>query len=210
MKVISTNIGEPTSFNWKGREEQTGIFKYPVDTPLTLGKNDVIGDTVIDRNHHAGANKACFLFAADQYSYWKHIYPHLEWNWGMFGENLTVLGMDESVMRIGDIYKIGTAVVQVSQPREPCYKLGVRFRDQNIIPLYVNHAFPGTYLRLIEEGVVKNNDTLHLIEQSTNKLTVKQCFEVILARKKDPELVKLALDNKSLPEYKRERLRKHL
>lgn len=210
MKVISTNIGEPTSFNWKGREEQTGIFKYPVDTPLTLGKNDVIGDTVIDRKHHAGANKACFLFAADQYSYWKHIYPHLEWNWGMFGENLTVLGMDESVMRIGDIYKIGTAVVQVSQPREPCYKLGVRFRDQNIIPLYVNHAFPGTYLRLIEEGVVKNNDTLHLIEQSTNKLTVKQCFEVILARKKDPELVKLALDNKSLPEYKRERLRKHL
>ena len=210
MKVISTNIGEPTSFNWKGREEQTGIFKYPVDTPLTLGKNDVIGDTVIDRKHHAGANKACFLFAADQYSYWKHIYPHLEWNWGMFGENLTVLGMDESVMRIGDIYKIGTAVVQVSQPREPCYKLGVRFRDQNIIPLYVNHAYPGTYLRLIEEGVVKNNDTLHLIEQSTNKLTVKQCFEVILARKKDPELVKLALDNKSLPEYKRERLRKHL
>ena len=210
MKVISTNIGKPTSFIWKGREEQTGIFKYPVDTPLTLGKNDVIGDTVIDRKHHAGANKACFLFAADQYSYWKHIYPHLEWNWGMFGENLTVLGMDESVMRIGDIYKIGTAVVQVSQPREPCYKLGVRFRDQNIIPLYVNHAFPGTYLRLIEEGVVKNNDTLHLIEQSTNKLTVKQCFEVILARKKDPELVKLALDNKSLPEYKRERLRKHL
>ena len=210
MKVISTNIGEPTSFNWKGREEQTGIFKYPVDTPLTLGKNDVIGDTVIDRKHHAGANKACFLFAADQYSYWKHIYPHLEWNWGMFGENLTVLGMDESVMRIGDIYKIGTAVVQVSQPREPCYKLGVRFRDQNIIPLYVNHAYPGTYLRLIEEGVVKNNDTLHLIEQSTNKLTVKQCFEVILARKKDPELVKLALDNSSLPEYKRERLRKHL
>lgn len=210
MKVISTNIGTPTTFEWKGQEERTGIFKYPVNEPLQLGKTDVVSDTVIDRKHHAGVNKACFLFAADQYPYWKHIYPHLEWDWGMFGENLTVLGMDESIMRIGDIYKIGTALVQVSQPREPCYKLGIRFNDQGILPQYVAHAYPGTYVRILEEGEVKTDDKLQFVEQSKNTLSVKQCFETILARKKDLDLVKLAIDNPSLPEYKRERLRKYL
>jgi len=210
MKVIATNIGEPTTFEWNGKEEQTGIFKYPLDEPIHLGKTDVDSDTVIDRKHHAGVNKACFLFAADQYPYWKHIYPHLKWNWGMFGENLTVLGMDESIVRIGDIYKIGTALVQVSQPREPCYKLGIRFNDQNILPQYVKHAYSGTYVRILEEGEVRTNDMFQLIEQSKNTLTVKQCFEVILSRKKNLKLVKLAIDNLALPEYKRERLRKYL
>jgi len=210
MKVISTNIGTPTTFEWNGREEQTGIFKYPVDEPLFLGKTDVQKDTVIDRKHHAGVNKACFLFAADQYPFWKHLYPNLEWEWGMFGENLTVLGMDESLIRIGDIYKIGTALVQVSQPREPCYKLGVRFNDQNILRQYVDHAYPGTYVRILEEGEVRKEDEIILIEQSENTLTVKQCFEVILARKKDLVLLQLAIDNLALPEYKRERLKKFL
>jgi len=210
MKVISTNIGKPTTFKWNGKEEQTGIFKYPVNEPLQLGKTDVVGDTVINRVHHAGVNKACFLFAADQYSYWKHLYPNLEWNWGMFGENLTVLGMDDSLMRIGDIYKIGTALVQVSQPREPCYKLGVRFNDQNILSQYVDHAFPGTYVRILEEGIVKTDDEIILVEQSENALTVKQSFEIILSRKKDPVLLRLAINNPALPEYKRERLKKFL
>ena len=210
MKVISTNIGEPTTFEWNGKKEQTGIFKYPVDQPLSLGKTDVGKDTVIDRKHHAGVNKACYLFAADQYSYWKHLYPKLEWDWGMFGENLTVLGMDESLIRIGDIYKIGTALVQVSQPREPCYKLGIRFEDQGILKQYVDHAYPGTYVRILEEGEVQKEDELTLVEQSENALTVKQSFEVILSRKKDPDLLQLAISNPSLPKYKRERLKKFL
>jgi len=208
MKVISTNIGKPTTFEWNGKQEQTGIFKYPVDEPLFLGKTDVRKDTVIDRKHHAGEHKACFLFAADQYAHFKDLHPNLEWGWGMFGENLTVLGMDESLMRIGDIYKIGSALVQVSQPREPCYKLGVRFNDQDIIKQYVDHAHSGTYVRILEEGKVNKDDEVILVEQSENMLTVKQSFEVILSRKKDPHLLRLAISNPALPEYKRERLKK--
>lgn len=210
MKIIATNIGKPTTIFWNGKQEQTGIFKHPVTQPLQLGKNDVAKDTVIDRKHHAGVNKACFLFSADQYPFWKKKYPDLQWNWGMFGENLTVSGMDESMMRIGDIYRIGTALVQVSQPREPCYKLGIRFKDQAVLRDYVNHGFSGTYVRILEEGEVKSGDEIHLVEQSKNKLTVKQCFEVILARKKDVALVQLAIENTSLPEYKRNRLKKYL
>lgn len=210
MKVTATNIGKPTTFEWNGQQEQTGIFKYPVNEPLHLGKTDVVGDTVINRINHAGVDKACFLFSEDHYPYWKKLYPNLDWDWGMFGENLTISGMDESVMRIGDIYKIGTAKVQVSQPREPCYKLGIRFDDQNVIQQYADHQNPGTYVRILEEGQVKTGDEIHLVEQSINELTVSQAYEVISSRKKNPELLHLAIGNLALPEKKRERLKKFL
>lgn len=210
MKIISTNIGKATTFLWNGREEQTGIFKYPTDEPLFLSKMDVLKDTVIDREHHAGINKACYLFPSDHYPYWKGMYPELNWDWGMFGENLTVDGLDESIMRIGDIYKIGNAVVQVSQPREPCYKLGVRFGNAKILKEFINYGYSGTYVRILEEGEVKNGDELILQEKSENTLTVKECFQIILAKQKDPVLLHKAINNPSLPEYKRDRLKKYV
>ena len=210
MKIISTNIGKATTFLWNGREEQTGIFKYPTDEPLFLSKMDVLKDTVIDREHHAGINKACYLFPSDHYPYWKGMYPELNWDWGMFGENLTVEGLDESIMRIGDIYKIGNAIVQVSQPREPCYKLGVRFGNAKILKEFIDYGSSGTYVRILEEGEVKNGDELILQEKSENTLTVKECFQIILAKQKDPVLLQKAINTPSLPEYKRDRLKKYV
>jgi len=210
MKVISTNIGNPTTIHRNGKEEETGIFKYPTNKPLFLGKTDVLKDTVIDRKNHAGIDKACYLFSADQYPYWKKMYPELEWNWGMFGENLTVNGLNEADMRIGDIFKIGSALVQVSQPREPCFKLGVRFGTQEILRQFIDHGFPGTYVRILEEGEVQMNDELILVEKSQNPLSVKQFYELLFAKEKDLEIVKLAINNPSLPEYKRVRLKKYL
>ena len=171
---------------------------------------DVLKDTVIDREHHAGINKACYLFPSDRYPYWKGMYPELNWDWGMFGENLTVEGLDESIMRIGDIYKIGNAVVQVSQPREPCYKLGVRFGNARILKEFIDYGYCGTYVRILEEGEVKNGDELILQEKSENTLTVKECFQIILAKQKDPVLLQKAINNPSLPEYKRDRLKKYV
>ncbi len=210
MQVISTNIGKPTSILWNGKEEKTGIFKYPVSEPLFLGKTDVGNDSVIDRKHHAGFNKACFIFSADAYPHWKKQYPDLDWNWGMFGENLTVQGLDESVLRVGDIFKIGSAVVQVSQPREPCYKLGVRFEDQKILKKYIEHARPGTYVRILEEGEVKNGDELEVIQRSENTLTVHQFFALLFDKKKDSAILRTFMDNHSVPEYKKKQMRKYL
>jgi len=210
MKVISTNIGNPTTIHRNGKEEQTGIFKYPTNEALFLGKTDVLNDTVIDRENHAGIYKACYLFSADQYPYWKKIYPELEWDWGMFGENLTIKGLNEADLRIGDVYKIGAALVQVSQPREPCYKLGARFETQEILRQFIDHGFPGTYVRILEEGEVKKNDELILVERSENPLSIKQFYDLLFAKEKDLEIVKLAINNPSLPEYKRARLKKFL
>jgi MOSC domain-containing protein YiiM len=210
MKVISTNLGKPTTFEWNGKKEQTGIFKKPVSESLQLTKIDVANDTVIDRIHHAGINKACYLFAAENYPYWKTIYPDLDWNWGMFGENLTMAGLEEHKMRIGDIYKLGSALVQVSQPREPCYKLGVRFGTQNILRQFIAHNRSGTYVRILEEGEVKTGDEMILVEQSGNTLTVQQFFALMFAKEKDKELLQLFMTNESVPQYKKDRYQKYL
>ncbi len=210
MRVLSTNLGKPTTFLWNGKEEQTGIFKKPVSEPLHLTTNDVSNDTVIDRIHHGGMNKACYLFAADNYPYWKQLYPKLDWNWGMFGENLTIEGMDESLMRIGDIYKIGGALVQVSQPREPCYKLGIRFGTQEVLRQFIAHNRPGTYVRILEEGKVHKGDTLDLQEQSENTLSVQQFYELMFAKEKTKEILQLFMSNTSVPQYKKERYKKFL
>lgn len=210
MRIISTNIGNPTTFLWKGKEEKTGIFKYPVSEALYLGKTAVKKDNVIDSKHHGGVNKACFLFSADEYPFWKKEYPDLDWDWGMFGENLTVEGLDESITRIGDIFKIGSAVVQVSQPREPCYKLGIRFNDQKILKKYIERGRPGTYVRVLEKGKVKIGDRLEVFEQSKNVLTVNQFFRLLYAKKKSPEILRLFMDNDSVPEYKKIRMQKYI
>jgi len=210
MKVISTNLAKPTTIIWNGKEEKTGLFKHPTKEPLFLGIKDVHKDTVVDRKHHGGINKACYLFSADYYMYWKSIYPDLKWDWGMFGENLTIEGLNESKLRIGDIYKLGTASIQISEPREPCYKLGVRFGNQAILKQFIKHEHPGTYIKILKEGTVKIGDEFELIEQSNNVLTVQQFYRFLFAKQKNIEVIKLALTNDCLPDYKKEQLKKYL
>lgn len=203
-------MGTPRTFTWNGAEEQTGIFKYPTEEGLFLTKNDVKGDTVIDRIHHGGTNKACYLFSSDYYPYWKEQYPDHEWDWGMFGENLTVSGMDESQIRVGNIYKIGDATVQVSQPREPCYKLGIRFGTQEILRQFIAHNHPGTYVKILEEGKVTTGAEVKLLEESTNPLTVQQFYELMFLKEKPQELLQLFMSNDSVPQYKKDRYLKYI
>jgi len=210
MKVISTNLGDPVTFEWNGANEQTGIFKYPTSTSLFLTENDVMNDTVIDRVHHGGSNKACYLFSADYYDYWKSRYPDLKWDWGMFGENLTVDGLDESKVRVGDIYRIGEAIVQITQPREPCYKLGVRFGSQKILKEFIDHNHPGTYVKILKEGSVTKGDEIILVEQSKNTLTIQQFYELMFSKVKSRDLLELFMNNESVPQYKKDRFKKYL
>lgn len=209
MKVIATNIAQPREILWKGKTEFTGIYKVPVNEPVFLGKQGVVGDTIVYGRAHGGVDKACYLFSADQYPYWKQQFPNLDWGWGMFGENLSIEGMDDSQMSIGNIYRIGEALVEVTQPREPCYKLGIKFGDQDIIAAFVNHGHPGTYVRILEEGHVSAGDPVTLEKASEQQLTVKKFFHLLYAREKDPVLLSLALKHPALPEKKKAKLRKY-
>ncbi|WP_192085735.1 MOSC domain-containing protein [Algoriphagus sp. Y33] len=203
MKIISTNLGKPTSFIWNGKEETTGIYKKPTGKPIYLTKNDVINDEVSNRLNHGGYYKACYIFSAEQYPYWKELYPDLDWSWGMFGENLTVSGFDENEVYLGDIYKVGETLVQVSQYREPCYKFGHKFGTQHVIKQFIQHGFGGTYLSILEEGYVDIDDEFILVERPTLSLSVADLFRLVFAKDKNQNLLKIASSSKAIPPKKR-------
>lgn len=193
MKIISTNIAKPTTIEWRGQNVETGIYKYSVEEPIFLGTDDVVNDHVIDRRYHGGSDKACYLYSADHYPFWQKKYPNQDWKWGMFGENLTVSGLAESEIRIGDRFQIGDAVVQVTQPRQPCFKLGVRFGDQSVVSDFWTLPFPGVYVRVLLQGDVKTGDEMLLIESNPESLSVSQVFSIFHHNRSDFELIQRAI-----------------
>lgn len=194
MKIISTNIGEQRIVNWKGKEVKTGIFKYPVTKPIFLGPEDVENDHVIDRRYHGGIDKACYLYSADHYSYWKAFYPDLEMPFGIFGENLTVKGLHEAQVNIGNIYQIGEAVVQATQPRQPCFKLEFRFNNPKIVQQFIDSGFAGVYVRVLQKGLVRTGDSMELIERK-NSLSIQKVFELLYTSNFQKEDVQLAVND---------------
>ncbi|TXB66076.1 MOSC domain-containing protein [Vicingus serpentipes] len=197
MKVVSTNIAKPTTIEWNGEKLETGIYKTPVSSSIYLGKNDVNNDSVIDRKDHGGEHKACYFYSASHYAHFKELYPNLDWKFGMFGENITIDNFEETNIRIGDTFKIGSAIIQVSEPRQPCFKLGLRFKNQKILKDFIQSSYSGFYVRIIEEGEVKNGDNLTLIERNPNDISVEDVFS-LLSYNKDNELLKQAIKEESL------------
>lgn len=206
MKIVSTNIAKPTTILWRGQKVITGIYKTPTNNPIYLGKDIVKGDEVIDRKHHGGEYKACYLFSADHYPYWKKLYPHLDWNWGMFGENLTISGLDETKICIGDIYKIGKALIQITLPREPCFKFGVKFGTPNVLKQFIAHNRSGTYVRVIEDGFATTGDYFKLVDHAKDSVTIVQFFELLFSKDKNQKHLALAIENEALELKKRVRL----
>lgn len=180
-RIVSTNRGTLKEVEWKGTLMTTGIFKYPVPA-LTLGFEDPLGDAVVDRRYHGGRDKAVYAYSLDHYEYWKQRYPDLDWNYGMFGENLTVDGLDEHRLRIGSRYKVGTTILEVSGPRQPCVKLGMRFNDSNMVKAFWNTSMCGAYFKVIQRGVIKPNDTFKMLEENLKGMSIATAF--VLKKKK--------------------------
>ena len=203
MKIISTNLAQPTIFTWNGREVSTGIYKKPSDEPIYLTKNDVANDEVSDRLHHGGYYKACYLYSAEQYPYWKELFPDLEWTWGMFGENITLADFDEDKVFLGDIYRVGDALVQISQYREPCYKLGYKFGSQEMIRQFIERGYGGSYISILEEGTVAVGDEFILEKRSQQTLSVVALFQLVFAKDKNQDLLRIASQSTAIPHKKR-------
>jgi MOSC domain-containing protein YiiM len=209
MKISSVNIGKPLKITWRGKEIQTGIYKQPVNHSIFLGAEDVENDHVIDRRYHGGLDKACYLFSEDHYDFWKTRYPNLEWNWGMFGENLTISNLDEAQVMIGNIYQVGEAIIQITQPRQPCFKLGVKFGTQKMIKEFVNSGHSGAYVRVIKSGNVLKGQELILEEKAKNSMSIREVFSLLYADKSLIEKAKAALKIESLAEACKIDLAKH-
>lgn len=177
MKVISVNLGALKVINYKGKIVETGIFKYPVNKPIFLGTEDVENDSVIDRKYHGGIAQAVYGYSQNHYAYWKGLYPNLDWNYGMFGENLTISDLEESETFVGNTYKLGDALLEVTKPREPCYKLGIRFGTQEIVKQFWNSTKCGVYFKVLQTGNVSVGDELILVNKAENSPTIAEVYE---------------------------------
>ena len=193
MKILSTNRAAPVAIAWKGSGQTTGIFKRPRAEGIFLTAEGVQGDTVGNPEVHGGRYKACYLFAADTYAYWQELYPGLAWEYGMFGENLSVAGLEEARLTIGSVFRVGEARIRITTPREPCFKLGIRFGDQGIIEQFIAHGRPGTYAEVLEAGWVRPGDELVPEVPVAEAMSVADYFGLLYAGQKDAGLLAEAL-----------------
>jgi MOSC domain-containing protein YiiM len=161
MKVLSTNIGQPKEVLWQGVKVKTGIYKEPVEA-ISIRKFFVEGDNVSDLRVHGGESKAVYGYPSEHYEFWGNEYPALTMNWGMFGENITTEGLLEKEILIGSVYRIGTALLRITEPRMPCFKLAAKFGSVDVIRRFMKSRKPGFYFAVLEEGIVKSGDAISM------------------------------------------------
>ena len=176
MKIVTTNIGDRKEVNWKGKLITTGIFKYAVEKPIFLDVEDVKGDTICDRKHHGGIDQAVYGFSLKHYDYFKNLHPDLDWKLGMFGENLTMDDLDETKIHVGDTFKVGETILEVTKPRQPCMTLGVRFNDMKIVKQFWNTTFSGIYFKVLQTGFVKAGDVFEQIKSCKENATIAEVY----------------------------------
>jgi MOSC domain-containing protein YiiM len=157
--VLSVNVGQARTVEWRGRSVTTAIWKEPVDSPVRVEGVNLDGDDQADRRVHGGADKAVYAYAAEDYDWWASVTGCLVPG-GAFGDNLTTEGIDLGGSLIGDRWHVGSAVLEVAQPRQPCFKLGIRMADEQFPGLFAAAGRPGAYLRVIEVGTVAEGDEI--------------------------------------------------
>ncbi len=171
MIVESLNRGMPKHEMLYGKEFFTGISKQPVSGALRLTRTGFEGDGVGDQKHHGGEDKAVCVYSQEHYPYWERVLG-ISLPAAAFGENLTISGLREEAIAVGDIFSLGSALVQVSQPRQPCRTLAARYGRDDLVKLVIDSGFTGFYFRVLREGVVQPGDRLVLAEKDRHGITV--------------------------------------
>ena len=174
MRILSVNVGRPQRIEIAGRTVVTAIFKSPVAGRIKVSRNNLEGDQQADPSVHGGPDKALYLYPSEHYQYWKEQLPGIEMPWGMFGENLTSAGFDEHSVHAGDVFRIGSAVLQVTQPRSPCYKLGIRFGRKDMVKKFADSRRSGFYLSVVQEGVIGAGDQIELVSVPVERVSVAE------------------------------------
>ena len=169
---MSVNVGLPKDVSWQGRNVFTAVFKHPVSGSCRVGRLNVDGDGQGDLTGHGGEQRAVFVYQIDSYRYWERELGRHDFEYGQFGENFTVDGLSDDEVCIGDRYRIGSAIFEVSQPRVTCYRVGIRMNDPRIPALLVSHHRPGFYFRVLEEGEVQAGDKIIKLSPGPEQITV--------------------------------------
>jgi MOSC domain-containing protein YiiM len=210
MKLVSVNVGLPTTVPWQGQSVTTGIFKSPVEGKVALRGYNLAGDRQADLTVHGGPTKAVYAYPSEHYDYWRTELPDVEFGWGHFGENFTVDGMDEESVYIGDEFGIGSARLVVTEPRMPCVKLNVRFDRPDMVKRFLRSQRSGFYFGVLEEGDVQAGDTIELLAKHPDGLSVAEVTSLYTTQRDNVALLEKAISVAALPSSWSDHFRRQL
>lgn len=212
MQIISVNVGLPREVQWNGKLVRTGIFKHPAAGRVVARRLNLDGDRQADLTVHGGEQKAIYAYPAEHYDYWRSELPGVELPWGVFGENLTTLGLLEDAVNVGDRFRVGSALLQATQPRLPCYKLGLKFRREDMVRRFLQSGRYGWYFAVVEQGAIGAGDSIERVYADPHGLTVADVAHLYLHDRDNIAAIERAAAHEDLPDswraYFQERLAK--
>ena len=200
LQVVSINVGLPRAVFWKGRTVVTGIFKEPVAGRVAIRRLNLEGDRQADLAVHGGPEKAVYAYPAEYYAFWREQFPEMELPWGMFGENLTIKGLLDESVHIGDRFQVGGADLVVTQPRLPCYKLGLKFGRDDILKRFLHSGLTGFYFAVLQEGEVAAGDPIRLLHRDEDQLKVADITCLYREDKYNLDLLRRVVAAEALPQ----------
>lgn len=212
MELISVNVGLPRDVEWKGRIVSTGIFKAPVTGRVAVRRHNLDGDRQADLEVHGGPDKAVYAYGVEHYGWWQQELGDPALGWAAFGENLTTRGLLEDAVNVGDEFRVGTAVLRAVQPRLPCFKLGLRFGDDQMVKRFLRAGRYGIYFAVVQEGEIGAGDAIARTHRDPHDLTVADVARLYVSEKRNATLLRRAVAHAALPagwrDYFREQLAK--
>ena len=193
MNVLSVNVGTPKLVEVPHGKVLTSIFKTAVSGRVNVQRLNIAGDKQADLTVHGGPYKAVYAYPSEHYPFWRQQLPGMDLPFGMFGENLTTEGLTEDDVFIGDRFRIGTVVLQVTQPRMPCFKLGIRFGRPDIVKRFWQSGRPGIYFSVVDEGNLAAGDPIQKVAQVADRISVADVVRLYRGDDRNPELLERAL-----------------
>jgi len=193
MQLLSVNTAQPQEVAWQGKTIRTSIFKQPVAGPVAVLAEHLAGDGQADLRVHGGPDKAVYAYPSEHWAYWRQLLPAAQLVPGAFGENLTTLGLLEPEVRVGDCFQLGTAVLRAVQPRQPCFKLGIRLARPGIVREFELARRSGIYFRVLQPGVVEAGNAISLVERSPYAVTIQDMVTCLASGPHDQDLVRALL-----------------
>lgn len=209
MQLLAISLSPIKQLEFKGRKALTGICKEPVEGVVFVGREGIDGDRQADRENHGGEDKAVYVYDVENYRYWEgELNRRL--SFGQFGENLAVSGMTDEQVHIGDIFRFGEVEAQVTQPRVPCFKLGMKMQDNSFVARFHHSGRVGFYLRILKEGHLKPGDSIERLQADTGALNIRDAMLALHDNPRRPEIIARALAIPALSQAWRESLERKL
>ena len=210
LKILSVNVGLLREVEWHHRRVLTSIWKTPVEGRVHVGWLDLDGDQQSDLSVHGGKDKAVYLYPSEHYPYWRDQLPGVDLPPGAFGENLTIDGLLEPDVRIGDRFRIGSAEFVVTQPRLPCFKLGIRLGRDDVLQMFLESGRSGFYVAVVKEGDLTRGDRIERLAQDPHGVTVSDIVSLHIGEKENLELLARVVQVPALPARSKEHYRRRL